>query len=255
MPGAQARLGLGRAGDGVLLQQPVGVRAPASALADQLDLGGALARHHALDLVAERTDGGAGHVAERRPLVAEDARVAVVVGADRVAQPDVGDDPREDRHRVLEARVLRIRLDALEAGLGLRALDLELRHEDRRLAADALGVDHRPLVREEPEAREVLDVVGAEEDVAREALAPDVLQQPLAPAARARWPRSRSWPRFAARSSRRVYARPARRSDGARRIAIDPRPWRLHATTSSSCGTARPTGAGSAGTRGAPTCR
>ena len=48
-PGAQARLCLGRARPRVLLQQPVRVRAPAAALADQRDLVVALARHHPLD--------------------------------------------------------------------------------------------------------------------------------------------------------------------------------------------------------------
>ena len=134
-----------------------------------------------LDDVAERSDRGARRVAERRPLVAEDAGVAVLVGADRVPDPEVGEDAREDRHRVLDPRVLGIRLDPREGGLGARALHLELRHEHRRLAADALGIDHRPLIREEPEAGEVLDVVRAEEDVARKAGAPDVLEQPFAP--------------------------------------------------------------------------
>jgi hypothetical protein len=82
---------------------------------------------------------------------------------------------------VLDPRVLRIGLDPREGGLGARALHLELRHEHRRLAADALGIDHRPLVREEPEAGEVLDVVRVEEDVAGQASAPDVLEQPFAP--------------------------------------------------------------------------
>ena len=48
------------------------------------------------------------------------------------------------------------------------------------LAADALRVDDRSLVGEEPEAGEVLDVVGAEEDVARAVLTPNVLEQPFA---------------------------------------------------------------------------
>ena len=74
-------------------------------------------------------------VAECRPLVAEDAGVAVVVGADRVPDPEVGQDAREDRHRVLDPRVLRIGLDPREGGLGARALHLELRHEHGRLAA------------------------------------------------------------------------------------------------------------------------
>ena len=82
---------------------------------------------------------------------------------------------------MLDARVLRIGLDPLERRLGARSLDLELRHEDRGVAADALRVDDRPLVREEPEAGEVLDVVGSEEDVARATLAAHVLEEPLAP--------------------------------------------------------------------------
>ena len=134
----------------------------------------------------ERRDRGAGHIAERRPLVAEDPRVAVLVGADRVPDPEVVDHAGEDGHGVLEARVLRIGLDPCEVGFGARALDLELRHEHRGLATDALRVDHRPLVREEPEAREVLDVVRSEEDVAGQAVAPDVLEQPLAPVAQVR---------------------------------------------------------------------
>ena len=54
VPGAEARLRLGRARSRVLLQEPVGVLAPAGALADQLHLRLALAHHHALDLRRER---------------------------------------------------------------------------------------------------------------------------------------------------------------------------------------------------------
>ena len=157
------------------------MRAPAPALADERDLALALARHHALDDVAQRSDRGARRVAECRPLVAEQTGVAVLVGADRIPDPEVGQDSRKDRHRVLDPRVLGIGLDPRERGLGARALHLELRHEDRRLAADALGVDHRPLIREEPEAGEVLDVIRTEEDVAGQALPPNVLEQPFAP--------------------------------------------------------------------------
>ncbi len=82
---------------------------------------------------------------------------------------------------MLDARVLGIRLDALEAGLGTRARDLELGHEDRRVAACALRVDDRTLVREEPEAGEVLDVVGVEQHVAARAELAHVLEQALAP--------------------------------------------------------------------------
>ena len=131
--------------------------------------------------VAERSDRGARRIAERRPLVAEDAGVAVLVGADSVPDPEVGQNAREDPHRVLDSRVLRIGLDPREGGLGAGALHLELRHEHRRLAADALGIDHRPFTREEPEAGEVLDVVRTEEDVAGQAIAPDALEQRFAP--------------------------------------------------------------------------
>ena len=82
---------------------------------------------------------------------------------------------------MLEARVLGVCIDALERGLGARALHLELRDEDGRLAAGALRVDHGPLVREEPEAGEVLDVIGAEEDVTAQLFAAHVLEQALAP--------------------------------------------------------------------------
>ena len=128
-------------------------------------------------------DGCTGHGAERRPLVAEDPRVAVLVGADRADDPEVGQDAGEDRHRVLVSRVLGVRLDARKGRFRVRALDLELRHEHGRLAAGALRIHDGPLVREEPETREVLDVVGAEEDVARQALIPDVLEQSLPPLA------------------------------------------------------------------------
>ena len=70
----QARLGLGRARARVLLQQPVGVLAPARALADQRDLRLALAHHHALDEGRERGDRLPGDLAQRRALVAEDGR-------------------------------------------------------------------------------------------------------------------------------------------------------------------------------------
>src|SRR5581483_10832541 len=121
---AQARLRLGHAGARVLLQEAVRMRAPASALADQLDLGRALARDHVLDPLAHVDDLRARHLAQRRPLVAEDAGVAVLVDGDRPREAEIGDDAREDLQRMLEARVLGIRLDARKRRLGTRALDL-----------------------------------------------------------------------------------------------------------------------------------
>jgi len=93
-----------------------------------------------LDVVAEGDDRRPGDLAERRAAVAEDAGVAVLVGGDPVAQPQVGQHAREDAQRVLLARVLRVGVDACERRLGLGALALELGHEDRLLARGALRV-------------------------------------------------------------------------------------------------------------------
>ena len=54
------------------------------------------------------------------------------------AIPSVGEHTREDQHRVLDARVLGVRLDPVEGGLRPHALDLELRHEHDQLAIPAL---------------------------------------------------------------------------------------------------------------------
>ena len=88
------------AGQRVLLQ-PVRVLAPARALADQLDFRVALPRISALPRPSDTTRPPVA--TERRPVIAEDARVAVVVGADRAADPHVGEQPREDEHRVPDA--------------------------------------------------------------------------------------------------------------------------------------------------------
>ncbi len=179
--GPQAGLCLGRTRHGVLLEQPVGVLAPACALPDQLDLGLALPGHRALDHVRQRRDARAGHLGERRALVAEDPRVAVGVGADPVPDPQVGEHACPDQHRVLGARVLGVRLDPVETRLLPRALDLELRHEDSHLAGHVLREGDRPLVRQEAEAGRVLDVGLVEEDDAAQALRAGVLEQALAP--------------------------------------------------------------------------
>ncbi len=178
---AQTGLGLRRPRAGVLLQQLVRVLAPARALADQLDLGGALAHHHRLDHGRERAHGGRRDLTQRGALIAEDAGVAVLVRADRAAHPELAREPGEDLHRVLDAGVLRIALDALERRLRAHALDLELGHEHCHLAVCALHVDDGPLGREEAEAREVADVLLVEEDVAAQTPAAHVLEQPPAP--------------------------------------------------------------------------
>ena len=111
--GPQARLRLGHSRTGVLLEQPVCVLAPASALPDQLDLRLALAHHHALDQRRQSGDVGPHHLAERRALVAENARIAVVVGPERAVDTHVPEDTPEDPQRMLGAGVLGIRLDPL----------------------------------------------------------------------------------------------------------------------------------------------
>ena len=144
--------------------------------------------HHPLHERPDRADGRAGHLRERRPLVAENARIAVGVGADRVPQAQVADDPREDSHRVLGAGVLGIGRDPVEVPLGLRPLDLELGNERQPLPTAAERHHHRSLGREEVEAREVLDVRLVEEDDPAQAARARVLEEP-APALRELVPR------------------------------------------------------------------
>ena len=177
----QARLGLRGAGPGVLLQQPVRVLAPASALADERELVLALSRHHPLDGVGKERDGARRRLAEGRALVAEDSRVAVLIRADRALDAHVGEHPPQDQHRMLEARILGVGLDPLERRFRAHPLDLEFGHEHHHLAACALRIDDRSLRGEEAEGREVLDVVLIEEDAARESRTPRRLRQSLTP--------------------------------------------------------------------------
>ena len=121
------------------------------ALADQRDLGLALAHHQALDERRERNDGLPGDLAQRRPLVAEDARIAVLVGAGAAGDPHVQQHARQDEHRMLGARVLRVGLDPLELGLGANPFDLELGDEDGHLAR-GVARRTRPAARS-PESR------------------------------------------------------------------------------------------------------
>ena len=77
--------------------------------------------------------------------------------------------------------VLRVRLDALERGLGAHALDLELGDEHREAARGIHRDADRTLGGEEVEAREVLDVAVVEEHAAGETLVCEVLEQARAP--------------------------------------------------------------------------
>ena len=157
------------------------VGAPLSALPDQGDLGLALANHQALDERRQPHHRLPGDLAQRRPLVAEDPRIAVLVGPGG-RHSHVAQYPRQQQHRVLEPRILGIGLDPLELGLGADALDLELGHEDRQLAGPVPDHRHRALGREEPESREVANVVLAEQHPPRQTLAENVLEE--GPAAR-----------------------------------------------------------------------
>ena len=65
-------------------------------------------------------------------------------------------------------------------GLGEDALDFELGDEDRHLAGRVPDEGDGPLGGEKAEAREVLDVALVEEDVARQRVAADVLEERLA---------------------------------------------------------------------------
>ena len=208
--------------------------APAGALADQGDLRLALPGDHLLDRRRQRRHRGVHHRAQRRALVAEDPRVPVLVGADPPADAEVVEHAAEEPHRVLRPGVLGVRLDAGERRLGPDALDLEVGDEHRHLASRALGEDDGPLGGEEPEAREVADVVLVEEDVAAQLLGADVLEQPLAaplvlgrrePGRRGR---SRRSPCATGRAPRRPRARSARRAPRLgllrRLVRVRPRP-------------------------------
>ena len=157
------------------------VLAPSGALADQRHLGVALDDHEALDERRQGRDRAPGDLGERRPLVAEDARVAVLVGPHRATDAHVVEHTLQQEHRVLDPRILRVRLDPLELGLGLDSLDLELGYEHGEVAGRVRGDSDRPLRGQEAEVGEVLDVLLVEEHEAAETLALDVLQEPPAP--------------------------------------------------------------------------
>ena len=175
----QAGLGLCRSGSRVLLKQPVRMRTPLCALPDQGDLGLAFAGHQALDERRERRHGLLGDLAQRRSVIAENAGIAVLVGAD-ASDPQLRQHARKKSHRMFQPRVLRVGLDPLEIGFRTDAVDLELGHEDGHVSRAVSDHRHRALGGKKPEAGEVADVVLVEEDVAGKPLAPDMLQESLA---------------------------------------------------------------------------
>jgi len=88
---------------------------------------------------------------------------------------------------VLGARVLGIRLDAVEAGLGADTGDLELGDERSRFATEALDVRDGTLGREKREPRQVLDVALVEDDEPARPMPGDERVQPLPPFAELVW--------------------------------------------------------------------
>ena len=119
-------------------------------------------------------------LAQRRPLVAEDAGIAVAVGADRATDPHVQQHALQDAQRMLGSRVLGVGLHPLELGLGAHSIDLELGDEHSQLAGRVRDDRDRALRGKEAEAREVLDVPLVEEHVTGEPQGPSMLPEPLA---------------------------------------------------------------------------
>ena len=164
-------LGLGGTDARVALQEPVREVPPAHALADERDLGCGLDRHLRLDPLRDADTVAPESSTERGTAMAEDPRVAVLVGADRPCDAEVGERLRENRLRPRVARVLEVVLHAVERRLGLGVLDLEPRNDEGARAVRGEDEGDRPLGRDEREARVVEDVVRIEEHDPRDALA------------------------------------------------------------------------------------
>ena len=142
---------------------------PADALTDQCDLGLRLDRHLRFDLGDNADDARAGELRERGAAVAENPRVAVLIGPDRPGQPHVRQGPCEHVFRARDARVLEVVLHAVEGRLRLRVLDLEARDDQRPCPIGSEDERDRPLGRDEREACVVEDVVRVEEHDTRQA--------------------------------------------------------------------------------------
>lgn len=136
---------------------------PAHALADEHDLRVRLDRHLRLDLLDDADDLGAGQVRERRAAVAEDPRIAVLVGTDPPREPEVGQGSADHVLGARVAGVFEVVLDAIERGARLGMLDLEAWDDERARAVHAEDAGDRPLGRNEREARVVENVGRVEE--------------------------------------------------------------------------------------------
>jgi hypothetical protein len=154
---------------------------PATALAQQRELACALDRHLVLDQAGDVQRRGARQLAERRPAVAEHPRVPVLVGSERSVRAERVEQLEERDHRVPLARELVVVRDLGHRRVRLRVLQLEARHEH---AAPSVGRErerHRPLGRDEREARVVRDAMRIEEHAARAARRSELLGKRLAP--------------------------------------------------------------------------
>ena len=152
---------------------------PLRALADQRELGFRLHRHLRLHERHHADDLAPGQLGQRRPLVAEDPRIAVLVGADLAADPHRGEEVGERGLGAGIARILVVVSDALDAGRAAGMLHLEPRDEHRRFALGRDGERDRALGGDEGEAGVVEDVVRIEEHRAGERRGGEVLAQPL----------------------------------------------------------------------------
>ena len=153
---------------------------PADALANERDLGLRLDRHLRLDLLDDADDLGARELREGRASVAEDPRVAVLVGADRPPQAELGERRRENGLGTWIAGVLEVVVDSIERRARLGVLDLEPGNDERPGAVGREDERDRPFGRDEREAGVVEDVVRVEEDDAGEPRCLHVLEQGIA---------------------------------------------------------------------------
>ena len=157
------------------------------------------------------------HLAQRRTRIAEDPRIAVLVGAGGTGDPQV-QRGRRARMRIGCSMPGYSGYDSTRSN-SVSASTRSTSNSGTKTAISPVGVGgerDRPLGRQEAEAREVLDVVLAEEHVAGEVVAADVLQERLAPLPPALPPgcRSPAW-RQRLRSARRAASRARARSPAA----------------------------------------
>ena len=163
----------------VLLQEPVREIPPLRALADEGELGLRLHGHLRLDEGNDADDLAARQLGQRRALVAEDPRIAVLVGADLAGNAHGGERIGQRMLRSRIARVLVVMGDALDAGRAARVLHLQAWHEHRPLALGRDRERDRPLGGNEREPGVVEDVVRIEEHGAGERRGGEVLAEPL----------------------------------------------------------------------------